>query len=149
MAVAAGRAAAEQLAFLAVEPADYFRLPPQVLVYEKVRQELFPGGPTADQDAAAWDAVGGVCGLMWDGRLSKTAALQLAFAWRGSEGSFGWGGVAPGLPPGVRGPVAFVMGRRYLVLNRPGDARRLFQTAAADAPADSPLRRLAEAELRR
>jgi hypothetical protein len=73
----------------------------------------------------------------------------MGLAWKGITNVLGWAGVAPTLPPDLRGALAYVLGHRYLRLGRPEDAAGLFRTAVADAPAGSPLRKLAEAELQR
>jgi hypothetical protein len=46
-------------------------------------------------------------------------------------------------------PDAYLVGRPYLQLERPRDAATLFRAALADAPPDSALRRLAQAEFDR
>ena len=73
--------------------------------------------------------------------------MMLMLAWGGASGPLGWAGVAPTLDPSIRGPLAYGMGHRYLRLNKPKEAADFFRTAAADAPEDSPLRRLAQASL--
>jgi hypothetical protein len=49
-----------------------------------------------------------------------------------------------------RGPLAYVLGHRYLrIFKKQGAAVSFFRTALADAPPGSPLKRLAQAELNR
>ncbi len=143
-----GREWARKMAFLDTTPAEYFWAAPRILVYEKVRQDLFAGHPTAEQDAIAWDALVRMTEAFRMGTLTKPQIFQFALAWKGTMNIFGWGGVAPNLKPELRGPFAYLLGFRYRSLNKPADAATLFRTAAADAPADSPLKRLAEAELK-
>ena len=74
--------------------------------------------------------------------------IPLALTWRGTTSLLGWGGVAPSLNPKLRGSLAYVFGRRLLRLKQPTEARELLRQAAAEAPTESSLRRLAEAQLR-
>ncbi|QEL15264.1 serine/threonine protein kinase [Limnoglobus roseus] len=143
-----GRDTARKMAFLDMTPGEFFWAPPRTLVYEKARQDLFAGRPTAEQDAILWDAIARATESFRVGGMTKTQVFQLALAWKGTMNVFGWGGIAPTMKPEIRGPVAFVLGHRYRSLNKPADAATLFRTAAADAPADSPLKRQAEAELK-
>ncbi len=57
----------------------------------------------------------------------------------GDGGLSGLGGLAPTLPPRIRGPLAYILGHRYLGMGKQ-------DTAAADGPPDSPLRRLAQTQ---
>jgi hypothetical protein len=138
---------ARRMAFLDLEPIDFFRTVPMVLVEEKFRQDLFGGRPTAEQDAIVLDAVARVSAEVYSGRLGKEHLLPFGFAWKGNLGTFGWGGVAAKLPPEARGPAAYVLGRKYILLKKPDEARQLFQTASSDAPAGSALRKLAQEEI--
>ena len=80
-------------------------------------------------------------------RLSKSQLFQLALAWKGTTNLLGWGGLSSKLKPELRGPAAYLLGLRYLKLNKPTEAAGMFETAATDAPIGSPLKKLAEAEL--
>ncbi len=84
--------------------------------------------------------------VYFDGQISKGQLMQLMFTWRGLTDRLGWAGLAGTLEPSLRGPLAYIFGHRFLKLGKPMEAARLFRTAAADAPADSLLKRLAEAE---
>jgi hypothetical protein len=144
-----GRELARRQAFLEGEPYLAARQPPVMLVYEKFRQELFGGAPSAEQDETIWQGVNGMADAMFTGSLNKTQMLQLALAWKGSAGALGWAGVAPKLAAPLRGPVAYLMGMRYVWLGRPADAAGMFRTSMEGLPADAPLARLARAELAR
>ena len=84
-----------------------------------------------------------------EGTVSQTQMIQLALAWKGITNFLGWAGVAPNLQPNLRGPIAYVMGHRYLRLGQPKDASMFFNTALTDAPNGSPLATMAQAELDR
>src|SRR5207302_135578 len=83
-------------------------------------------------------------------RISEVQALGLFQAWKGNLGLFGWSGAAARLDPALRGPLAYVGGHRMQRLGKPKqEVIGLFRTAWQDAPPDSRLRRLAQAELDR
>jgi hypothetical protein len=67
----------------------------------------------------------------------------------GSAGVLGWGGLAPTLPPRIRGTLAYVFGCRFPGMDKRDDAIAAFRTAVADGPADAPLRRLAQGQVDR
>jgi hypothetical protein len=75
--------------------------------------------------------------------------VQMAFAWKGTTNFLGWGGLAPSLDPGLRGPLAYVLGHRYQRLGRTESVAEFFRTAQRDAAAGSVLSKLAQAELKR
>jgi len=142
-----GRELARKMAFLQLSPVEHYRNMIRVLIYEKLRQDLADGKPTPEQDEAFWQAFIRFGDLFFEWKLTKIQLLPLGLAWKGTAGVLGWGSLAPSVPANARGPLAYVMGLRYLKLNKPADARMLFRTAIADAPAKSPLAQLATAEL--
>ncbi len=142
-----GRECARRMAFLDLTPNEYFWTAPRLIVYEKLRQELLGGTPTPEQDEVLWTASLKTCEAFRTGELSKSQLFQLALAWKGTTNLLGWGGLSSKLKPELRGPAAYVLGLRYLKLNKPTEAAGMFKTAAADAPISSPLKKLAEAEL--
>jgi len=144
-----GKEWARRLAFLDLTPNEYYWVAPRLLLYEKLRQELLGGAATADQDNILWSTIEQFSEAFRTGAITKSQAFQLALAWKGTTNLLGWGGIAPKLKPELRGPVAYALGVRYRKLNKPADAEMMFKTAAADAPADSPLKKLAEAELKK
>ncbi len=144
-----GRDSARQMAFRTLPFRDYKLAPMKLLALEMIRAGAFPGDLSPAQDALLWKMIDEGSDPSAQGTASKTQSLQLLLAWRGSAGALGWGAAARVLPPAQRGPLAYVMGHRYLRLKRPKDAAVFFRTALADAPANSPLKKLAQAELDR
>jgi tetratricopeptide (TPR) repeat protein len=145
-----GRQYARKIAFREMPFAECVRIPPMLVAYELVRQGAFPEGPTPEQEHLCWEAIEeGFQAASVDNKLGGSQFVQLGFTWKGMTGFVGWSGVAPSLPPSLRGKVAYVMGHRYRRLGRPDDATRFFQTAVSDAPPKSPLKVLAQAELDR
>ena len=142
-----GKEWARRMAYLDLTPVEYYWTPPRLLVYEKLRHDLHDGTATPDQDEALWQATVKVCEAFRTGEITKPQIFQLALTWRGTTNVLGWGGIAPRLKPETRGPVAYLFGLRFRKLGKPAEAAAMFKTAAADAPAGSPLKKLAEAEL--
>ncbi|MCE9564372.1 MAG: tetratricopeptide repeat protein, partial [Planctomycetes bacterium] len=142
-----GRELARKMAFLQFGPVEHYRNLIRVLIYEKFRQELCDGKPSPEQDEVLWDGVLRLGNLFFDRKLSKAQLFPAALGWKGTIGVLGWGGVAHQLPPDTRGPVAYVLGLRYLKLNKPADAKMLFRTAVTDSAASSAVNRLATEEI--
>src|SRR5262249_34104397 len=89
-----------------------------------------------------------------DGKSKEAHFLAWAFVLKGQPNipGLGWRELSRSAPPHVRGPLAYLFGRRYLRLNDPVNARKFFEAALADAdqvPAKSPRRGLAQAEVER
>jgi len=138
---------ARKMSFLQLHLSDHYRTPILVLAYEKLRQDLFDGKPSAEVDEILWQTTDRFGNGFLEGKVSKAQALQAAFAWKGTSGVFGWASLSPTLAPEIRGPVAYTMGLRYLKLGKLPDAKKLFRTAVTDAPAGTPLARLASEEI--
>jgi len=118
--------------------------------FEGCRAGAFgPGELSAPEDALLWKLFNDISRAQRSGELAHEQVVKLLTAWAGSTGTFGWAGLPPKLTPEVRGPLACVMGRRYLRLKKPADAALYFRTAQKEAPRDSDLWRLAEKELGR
>lgn len=142
-----GRELARQMAFLDLAPREFFRQPAYLGVAEKFRQDVLRQPPTAEQEAEIWEAITTVGGAVLDREVRMNQMIQLGLAYKGTAGFLGWGGVAPALPPRLRAPAAYLLGLRYITLKDPKEAANFFRTAIRDAPAESRLRRLAQAEL--
>ena len=113
------------------------------------RQTSLPGSVSPEQDQLVWDLVERLYADYLNGSLTTPQLGFMVFTWRGTTGTFGWASVKDSLPPTVRGPFSYVMGHRYLRLNKRDQATAFFRTALSDAPQDSTLARLAQAELSR
>ena len=85
-------------------------------------------------------------------KLGRAGLAKCANMWiggLGAIGSFGWGGLKPLVPKDTVGSVAYVLGHRYVRLNRGMDAMQFFQTAVDSEEEGSTVRRLAQRELQR
>src|SRR5262249_40176393 len=107
------------------------------------------GKLSAEHDDLIWRAGAGFFDAYRDGKIDVPQGVQLVFAWKGNVGFLGWAGVAPSLPPDLRGVAAYLLGHRCLRLKQGKDAGMLCQTAVKGAGTNQVLRKLAEAELER
>jgi tetratricopeptide (TPR) repeat protein len=145
-----GEGLARKVAFRETPLRDCLRVIPSLVIYEFLHESAMPQQLADDQADLLWKLSNDTyTAVIENHAISKGQFLQMGLAWKGIMNFLGWGGVAPTLPPELRGALAYVLGHRYLRLGRPEDAAGLFRTAAADAPPGSPLRKLAEAELQR
>jgi tetratricopeptide (TPR) repeat protein len=146
-----GKAWAEKIAYRNLSFADYSRMPALLLIAEITHQTCLPSGPLPkEQDDLVWQLIQDSYTAYLDQRLTEPNLLALAFLLKGNS-VFGpsWDDVAKALPPSLPGPLAYIFGQRRLRQQRPEEAVKFFQDARDRAPADAPLRRLAQAELER
>src|SRR5947207_3077210 len=107
-----------------------------------MRENALPANASVEQEELTWQISEKVFdAAVTTGKLGKSEVLALALTWKGVTGNFGWAGVAPKLDPGLRGPLAYVMGHRLLRLKNV-EASAFFHTALKDAPPNSVLERL-------
>jgi hypothetical protein len=107
---------------------------------------------SAEQDAVIWQLCHDLYNAYFDsGTLTFRQVLGLGFTWeKGRTDFLGWGGVQDELGPSLRGPMAYMFGHLFLRRHHNvQEAGNFFRTALKDAPAGSPLTRLARAELDR
>ena len=73
--------------------------------------------------------------------------MQLGLAWKGNKGLLGWGGIAASLDGPFRADTAYLLGHRYLRLNRRQEAESFFQETLEHAAAEADVRDLAREAL--
>jgi hypothetical protein len=146
-----GREYARKIAFRTLSLTDCFGIQLPLTVAEAMHQGAVNGQLTAEQDALIWNVCHDLFTGYVNGKISEWQLSPGLFAWGGMTNYLGWGGLSAAFDAPIRGPLAYVYGLRFLHLEppQPEDAARLFRSAIKDAPADSPLRRLAQAELDR
>ena len=145
-----GREWAQKIAFRTVPIHEYVTVAVPLTVYEGFHQGAVTGQLSPEQDELLWKLAHDLFNAYATrGTVSEAQAFQAALAWKGTTSVLGWGGLQGSLTPELRGPLAYVLGHRYLFLKKKPEAIELFRTALKDASADSPLRRLAQAELDR
>jgi WD40 repeat protein/tetratricopeptide (TPR) repeat protein/predicted Ser/Thr protein kinase len=144
-----GREQARRIGLRELPFNEYVLVPVQLTAVEIAHQGALPGELSAENEQILWELFTRAFAAYSTGKLTAQQVLQLALAWKGTTNLLGWAGVAPALEPPLRCRAAYVMGHRFLQLNRPKDAADFFRKALEDAPADSPIVRLAQAELDR
>jgi tetratricopeptide (TPR) repeat protein len=144
-----GREQARRIGLRELPFNEYVLVPVQLTAVEIAHQGAMPGDLSAENEQILWELFTSAFAAYSTGKLTAQQVLQLALAWKGTTNLLGWAGVAPALEPDLRSRAAYVMGHRFLRLNRPKDAADFFRKALEDAPADSPVARLAQAELDR
>jgi hypothetical protein len=150
-----GRSWARKIALRDLSCAEEVRVPAFLALHELMRQFAPPDGPMAQQqDDLYWELVQDGYNSYLDGKSKEAQFLAWAFVMKGQPNipGLGWRELSRSIPPHVRGPLAYLFGRRYLRLNDAANARKFFEAALADAdqaPAKSPLRGLARAEVER
>lgn len=144
-----GHEVARRLAFLEYSFQEFCRAPLFLAFAEGVKMAALADRVSPEQEEFLLAFTPTLYGSVVDGRLKLTQLAQLALAWKGTTNALGWQGVAPTLPDDLRGPLGYIIGHRLLRLKRPAEAAALFRTVAKEAPPDSSLFRLAQAELSR
>jgi tetratricopeptide (TPR) repeat protein len=146
-----GQQWSRRVAFRELSYADFTRLPIKVLMAHYLRLNAYEGElPPEDEEIAAL-FVDRTLEQIQQGKLNDSKILLLGTIWNGINlpGLAGWSQAAPALAPELRGPVAALFGKRYLMLGRRSEAKTFFQDALKVAEPGSTLRTIAEAGLRR
>lgn len=143
-----GRRMARESAFRTMPLAESARQTMGLGIYQMFRQGCLSGEPSAEEDAALWEVAMMSCDAARERNLAKDQFLKLFLSWKGITGVLGWGGVRGTLEPGYRAGMAYVFGKRCLMLGKREEALGLFTEAEAEA-GESRVGRLAREELGR
>jgi hypothetical protein len=147
-----GRKLARRYVLHEVPFPEAVRLPVFLHAHEVIRQQAFGGEFTPDEDELVWELIQKTYALVREGKAKK-ADLKTDLAPLGIVWQFGRSFGGPLLPaqldpyPEVRGPLAYVLGRRCLGKKRKEEAQSLFRTALQDAGPGTALGRLARSWL--
>jgi tRNA A-37 threonylcarbamoyl transferase component Bud32/tetratricopeptide (TPR) repeat protein len=144
-----GREYARQVALRELTLPEEIRTLAQLILVELVRTRAFAGQMSPEQEQLIWQSAEDLLGAYLELEINKAQVLQVLLAWKGNSGFLGWGSVGPALEPGLRGPLAYLLGHKSLRGNDAQAAAMYFRVARSDAAADSSLQRLAQAELDR
>jgi eukaryotic-like serine/threonine-protein kinase len=143
-----GRKFTRQMVYRQISLPDYIMLPMRLLMTEAMHVGAMPTGWTPELEELAWRGGGELMAAYESERINdKHVALMLKI-WRGrSDPSDDWQTLGQAFEPDLRVPGAFLFGCRFVVLEKPEVAAEFFKEVLERAPADSPYRRLAKAEL--
>jgi tetratricopeptide (TPR) repeat protein len=111
------------------------RLTTLVLLGEQIliQDSIGRGNLTAEVESIYWKLAQQAMEALRTDKFTPTQAIGLFAAWKGVTNLFGWESLQSELAPALRGPLAFVMGHRYIKLGKNEDALGMFQTAKQDA----------------
>jgi hypothetical protein len=145
-----GRLWASKWAYGELGYADSLKLPLLLSGVHFLHQGAMPKELNAAQEEILWTNSRNTYEGYMQQKLSIAHILAILSTWKGTTNVLGWSSVAPLLEPSYRGNLAYLLGHRYETrLNRPADALKFFETALRDAAPESPLQRLAAAEVQR
>jgi tetratricopeptide (TPR) repeat protein/predicted Ser/Thr protein kinase len=144
-----GRQWARRLVFQETLPKDHLRVTATLAGQQVARQGAFPEGVSPEQEELLWDLGQGLGDEYMAARFGTSQLLVLATVWKGQ--TLFWPSVAGALKdrPDIRGSLAYLLAHRLLQLNKPQEAARLLQSAAADAKPKTILERLVRSDLDR
>jgi WD40 repeat protein/tetratricopeptide (TPR) repeat protein len=143
-----GRELARRLAFQQDSFFERHSVPILIFALETARHGAAPKELTPEQEDVVWDQLNQALAAYRAGRLKDEHVFAFCLCWGLKLGRFGWPAVAAAPDPAVRALLAYILGRCYRQRGY-GDADFFFRTAADDAPADTPLGKLARQELAR
>jgi serine/threonine protein kinase len=147
-----GRRYARQMAFQTIAVHKALHDPLVLVASEIIRRGAFSGRPTPDQERVIGEQVELGYSIYFGGKLDfkqiEAQLLPMLAVWKGNNPDLKvWEQVENQLEPAFRGGIAYLFGRRYLTVGKPGQAGALFRRTVANVPRDSRLHRLAKAEL--
>ena len=148
---ATGHEFARREAYLEV-PLKELNIKPLLLAVEaEIRLDAIPEGGTRELAALIDSGLEEIWRLIQKRKFTERQLILMISAWRGTSNFLGWAGLESSLKdrPELRGKIAYVYARRFLVLKNQDFARRLFQLCLSDSPAQSPFRKLAQEQLDR
>lgn len=144
-----GRAWAKKIAWQDLTYEEYLRAPVQLAIYQFLRQEALPRDLDVLQDELLWALSADLHAAYGSDKLGPEQITHFITVWTGAEHKASWQALQANLQPAVKGPLAYVLGQRSARLNKDADALLWFRAALANATPDTPLHRLASAEIGR
>jgi hypothetical protein len=144
-----GHEFARRAAYLEISLKEEFNRPLLLAVESEIRLNAIPEGGEPELARLIADGLEEINQAHQESRFDDKQLMKMFVAWMGSPGIFGWGGLESSMNnmPELRGKIAYVYGRRFLVLKQPDVARRLFQLSIKDLPQSSALHKLAQVQL--
>jgi tetratricopeptide (TPR) repeat protein len=130
-----GKGIARRMVYRQIDFRGYYIDPFRQSLAVAFRLGAITGPIRPEVDELIWVGAGNVFKAFDDGRIDPDMLGDLLQLWHGRTGeppAETWAQHARKLEPDLRTPCAYLFGRRYLVLKRPGDARPFLQEVAAD-----------------
>jgi len=144
-----GHEFARREACLEVPIKEVFNKPLLLAVEAEIRLDAIPEGDAPELAGLIDEGLERISRSVQDSRFTLPQLMMMMSAWTGRSNFLGWASLESSLKdqPELRGRIAYVYGRRFLVLKQPNVARRLFQLTLGDLPPRSPLQKLAQDQL--
>ncbi len=144
-----GHEFARRAAYLEISLKEEFNRPLLLAVESEIRLSAIPEGAEPELARLIDEGLAEINQAHQESRFDDSQLMKMFRAWMGGTGIFGWSGLERSMNnmPELRGKIAYVYGRRFLVLKQPEFARRLFQLSTRDLPLSSPLHKLAQVQL--
>jgi tetratricopeptide (TPR) repeat protein len=121
------------------------------IAVEIARQGAFGGVLTHEQDEVLWEMARACYQTYFGGKsrdLFKDAQVAAMFnIWQDHLALLTWTGLERQLKPELRAGLGYLFGHQRLAMNRPKEAAVFFRSVMASAKPDSPVYRLARADL--
>jgi serine/threonine protein kinase/tetratricopeptide (TPR) repeat protein len=136
-------------AYLKAPLGDRFNKPLVLAVEAEIRLNAIPDGNEPALAGLIDEGLDQIARSVQDSQISLPQLMFMMSAWTGRADFLGWGGLEASMKNqlDLRGRLAYVYGRRFLVLKQPAVARHLFELTLRDIPAQSPFRKLAQDQL--
>ena len=146
-----GHEFARREAYLEISLKELFKRSLLLAVEAEIRLDAMPEGGTRELAALIDSGLEEISRLTQEWKFTERQLILMLSAWTGTSNFLGWAGLESSLKdrPELRGKIAYVYARRFLVLKNPDLARHLFQLCLSDSPAQSPFRKLAQEQLDR
>ena len=144
-----GRELARKEAFLEITLTELFNRPLLLSLEAEIRLDAIPEGGEPELARLIDEGLGEIARMQREGRFTLPQLMMMLTAWTGNTSFLGWAGLENSLAgqKPLRGRIAYVYGRRFLVLKNLDVARHLFQLTRQDTPPDSPFQKLAQDQL--
>ncbi len=144
-----GHEFARRAAYLEISLKEEFNRPLLLAVESEIRLSAIPEGAEPELARLIDEGLAEINQAHQESRFDDSQLMKMFRAWMGGTGIFGWSGLERSMNnmPELRGKIAYVYGRRFLVLKQPEFARRLFQLSTRDLPVSSQLHKLAQVQL--
>jgi hypothetical protein len=139
-----GRDYARDFAFERVSLPYVMRIQMCLTVSSIMAVSAFHGSMTAEEDAVIWPMLEGLYDAWAQGKIKEEDYFGMVTTWLGVSNKFGWNGVAGKFPRELRGPLAYCMGNRYMVLGKRDKSKEFFQGALADVETNPKLATLVQ-----
>ena len=143
-----GREYARKIALKDCSFSEWMGIQVPLSIAEMCRYGAFRGEPAPEDDELLWQMAQHDFHDYLDHKLDEATLFHVVYVWIGHP-RLSWPLAAHGMPKETRGLSAYVIGHRYLKLDRPEDARDFFRTARENSDPGTLLNRRAQAALGR